>query len=324
MKTMKWLLRREFWEHKGAFFWAPLAVSAILSLLIATLLGFGGAANNINASYNAHDAQGATVSIAAHLGDEQKAQLADIMSRSYMFVSAPIFLTLSFIVFFYCLGALYDERRDRSILFWKSLPISDSMTVMSKLAMAAFVVPLITIIMATATSLLVLLMFCITLTFKGVNMFAPLFTTPTVYLTPLHIVSLLPVYVLWALPTMGWLMMVSSWARSKAFLWAVGVPLLSVMMLYWVARMFHLQWDIAWYAKNVIARILLGVLPGVWFPFTGVERGQLVAPDQISIGMSAISTQSWATLSNPELWIGVAAGAAMIYVAIRMRRWREE
>jgi ABC-2 type transport system permease protein len=324
MKTMKWLLRREFWEHKGAFFWAPLAISAILSLLIATILGFGGSADSINASYNVHGTQGSAVTIAAHLGDEQKAQLADIMSRSYMFISAPIFLTLSFIIFFYCLSALYDERRDRSILFWKSLPISDSMTVLSKLAMAAFVVPLITIIMATATSALVLLMFCITLAFKGVNMFDILFTTPTVYLTPLQIVSLLPVYVLWALPTMGWLLMVSSWARSKAFLWAVGVPLLSVVMLYWVARMFHLQWDIVWYAKNIIARILLGVLPGVWFPFTGIGQEQLMTPNHFSIGMEAISTQSWSTLSNPELWIGVAAGAAMIYVAIRMRRWREE
>ena len=303
-RLLYWSVRRELWENRMIYV-APVAVACVF------LFGF-------------------SISI-LHLLVEMRAapwldvmQQHELLGQPYEFAEDLIMGTLIVVGFFYSIEALHGERRDRSILFWKSLPISDSMTVMSKLAMAAFVVPLITIIMATATSLLVLLMFCITLTFKGVNMFAPLFTTPTVYLTPLHIVSLLPVYVLWALPTMGWLMMVSSWARSKAFLWAVGVPLLSVMMLYWVARMFHLQWDIAWYAKNVIARILLGVLPGVWFPFTGVERGQLVAPDQISIGMSAISTQSWATLSNPELWIGVAAGAAMIYVAIRMRRWREE
>src|SRR3546814_20822192 len=41
-------------------------------------------------------------------------------------------VVLGFVVFFYCLGALYDDRRDRSILFWKSLPVSDASTVLSK------------------------------------------------------------------------------------------------------------------------------------------------------------------------------------------------
>ncbi|HSY30310.1 MAG TPA: hypothetical protein VK832_22540, partial [Burkholderiaceae bacterium] len=177
---------------------------------------------------------------------------------------------------------------------------------------------------AVATSSLVLLMFCIALATKGINVFGILFATPAVYLTPFEIVGLLPVYFLWALPTMGWLMMVSSWARSKAFLWAVGVPLLSVVILFWMEKMFQLQWNIGWYVKNIIARILLGTFPGTWFPFAGIEKEQLAAQNHFGIGMPTIFSQSWSTLVNPELWIGVVAGAAMIYVAIRMRRWREE
>src|SRR5690606_18760599 len=38
-QRMRWLLQREFWEHKGGFFWAPLVAGAVSLLL--TLLGGG-------------------------------------------------------------------------------------------------------------------------------------------------------------------------------------------------------------------------------------------------------------------------------------------
>ncbi|WP_210235883.1 ABC-2 transporter permease, partial [Mesorhizobium sp. M1C.F.Ca.ET.212.01.1.1] len=60
---------------------------------------------------------------------------------------------LAFVVFFYCLGALYDDRRDRSILFWKSLPLSDTQTVLSKVISALIVAPLIAVIAGIITML---------------------------------------------------------------------------------------------------------------------------------------------------------------------------
>lgn len=324
MKTMKWLIRREFWEHKGSFFWAPLIVAAIMSIFIAATLGFGVSAEGIRGTYSINGSQGSLSALAEHVTEEQKAQLVGIMANGYLFVSAPIFLTLGFIVFFYCLSSLYDERRDRSILFWKSLPISDSMTVFSKVAMAAAVAPFITIVVAIATSILLLLMFCIALASKGVNVFGMVLTTPALYLAPFQMVALVPIYLLWALPTIGWLMMVSSWARSKVFLWAVGVPGLSVALLVWAENMFHFNLNIGWYLHNIIARSLLGVIPGAWIPLAGIEKEQLLNNGQRGIDMATIFTQSWGTLASPGLWIGVAAGAAMIFVAIRMRRWRDE
>ena len=324
MKTMKWLIRREFWEHKGSFFWAPLIVAAIMSIFIAATLGFGVSAEGIRGTYSINGSQGSFGALAEHVSDEQKAQLVGIMSNGYLFISAPIFLMLGFIGFFYCLSSLYDERRDRSILFWKSLPVSDSMTVLSKVSMAAAVAPLITIAVAIATSVLLLLMFCSALALKGVNVFGMVFSAPALYLAPLQMVALLPVYLLWALPTIGWLMMVSSWARSKVFLWAVGVPGLSVALLVWAENMFHFNLNIGWYLHNVIARGLLGMIPGAWIPMAGIEKEQLLSHGQRGIDMASIFTQSWATLASPGVWIGVGAGAAMIAVAIRMRRWREE
>ncbi|PRC92005.1 hypothetical protein [Solimicrobium silvestre] len=324
MKTMKWLIRREFWEHKGSFFWAPLIVAAIMSVFILGIVSLGVSADNIRGTYGeVNDTQVSMSTLAAQVSDAQKAQLANTMANAYMFVTAPLFIVLSFIVFFYCLSSLYEERRDRSILFWKSLPVSDGMTVLSKLMMAAGVAPLITIAVATVTSLLVLLMFCAALAFKGINVFGLLLSTPALYAAPFQLLGMLPIYLLWALPTIGWLLMVSAWARSKVFLWAVGVPCLSMALLVWAERLFNFQWNIVWYAKNIVARLLLGVIPGGWVSLVDLGNAQIITQHRSGVEMSGIFTQSWATLAYPELWIGVAAGVAMIYVAIRLRRWRE-
>jgi ABC-2 type transport system permease protein len=324
MKTMKWLIRRELWEHKGSLLWAPLVVGAIMSVFIAATLAIGVSADGIRGTYSINGNQGSLSTLSQHVSEPQKAQLADIMTNGYMFVSAPLFLMLGFIVFFYCLSALYEERRDRSILFWKSLPVSDRTTVLSKLAVAAGVAPLITVAVASATSLLLLLMSCVALAAKGVNVFGIVLASPALYLAPLQLAALTPVYFLWALPSVGWLLLVSSWARSKVLLWAVGAPALSVALLVWAENMFHFNWNIGWYVQNVVARILLGIMPGAWIPFAGIGKEQLQGHAGHGADMSAIFTASWLTLGSPGLWIGVAAGAAMIFGAIRLRRWRDE
>ncbi len=132
--------------------------------------------------------------------------------------------TLGFVVFFYCLGSLYDERKDRSILFWKSLPVSDRDTVISKSLTALFVGPLIAIAFALVLSLLVLFSLMVLAAFHGLNLFGLVLGDKNFYLVILQILSFIPVYVLWALPTVGYLLFVSSWAKTKPFLWAVGVP----------------------------------------------------------------------------------------------------
>ena len=316
MKTMKWLLLREYWENKGSFLWAPVVIALIMSTVITALLilGFstsGPADFTVNGVHHSFGAAGAQATV------EQKNQLAEMMANGYMFIAAPIYLIFSFIAFFYCLSSLYDERRDRSILFWKSLPISDSMTVLSKVATAAGVAPLIAIVVATITSLFLLLVFSIALVSKGVNVFGTVFTSPSVYLAPIQLVALIPVYLLWALPTIGWLMMVSSWARSKVFLWAVGAPVMSLALMAGANYLFQFHWKTSWYFENIVARGLFGIIPGSWFSHAGRQPGD-------HAGTTEIFMQSWATLASPDLWIGVAAGAAMIYVAINMRRWRAE
>jgi ABC-2 type transport system permease protein len=316
---MKWLLRREYWEHKGAIFWAPLIVASIMCILIAAILALGFSADGV-LSVSYEGAQRSMGSVAESISPDQKSRLVDMMTHGYMFIAAPLYFLFSFIVFFYCLGALYDERRDRSILFWKSLPISDGLTVLSKVAMAAVVAPLITIAIATVSSLFLLFVFSIALASKGIHVFGDVLSAPSLYLAPVQLVALIPVYLLWALPTIGWLLMVSSWARSKVFLWAVGAPLMSLALLSGANSLFQFHWNTSWFAENIVARGLFGLVPGAWFSFAGVTHEHLSQ----HAAVAEIFTQSWSTLASPQVWVGVVAGAAMIYVAIAMRRWREE
>ena len=316
MKTMKWLIRRELWEHKGMLVWTPAALAAVLAALIAVALAWGH--NVIINGGTPYTVTEITVTAGG------LAKMAAAASLHYTTVAAPLFFLLSFLVFFYCLGALHDERRDRSLLFWKSLPVSDGMTVLSKVALALVVAPLITIAVGIVLALLVLLMGCFTLLMHGVNMFG-VFGMPEFYLGPLRLLALLPVYMLWALPTVGWLLLVSSWARSKVFLWAVGLPLAVGLLQIWATRMFGLDWDGSWFMHTIVVRILLSAVPGMWFLFQNVDPATLVAAAQSQhVDPAAMFGASWATLASVDAWVGAAGGAAMIAAATWMRRRREE
>jgi ABC-2 type transport system permease protein len=315
MKTMKWLLRREFWEHKGAFFWTPAVVASLMLALVGGGILYGIATGHTQVVHFGH----------GHA--ETRAEVASTLSSHYLGFATPLFIALPFVVFFYCLSALYGDRRDRSILFWKSLPVSDHMTVLSKVLTAVCVAPVITTVIGTATSLIVLMLVALASTSAGLNLFGALFLSPNLYLAPAYLVALLPVYILWALPTVGWLLMVSSWARSKVFLWAVGAPLLMAVLLKWfnfvVERFSGSTIDTQWVIKQVVGRILGGLVPGIWLPYT-LDNPNVLGSDGHGIDLGAVFTQSWLSLATPGVWFGAAAGALMIFAAIRLRRWRDE
>ncbi len=320
MKTMKWLIRREFWENKGMFFWAPVIVSVLMVLTLGGSMIYGVSHGTIQAN---HGMGISTAEVLRGIAPDKRAELAAAVATNYMSVSAPLYLMFSVIAFFYCLGALYEERRDRSILFWKSLPVSDAQTVGSKLLTTLVAAPLIVMVLSTLMAGTLILILCTALSMAGVNIFGMVLGNTAVYTSPLIIFALLPVFILWALPTAGWLMMVSSWARSKVFLWAVGVPLMLMLVAKWATHLYNLGWDIDWFNKFVVLRALGGLLPGNWLLFDQVPSETLKMGNG-SMDMGALLTQSYGTLAGPSVWIGALAGVAMIFVAVRMRRWKDE
>lgn len=319
MNTMKWLVKREFWEHRGGFFWAPAIVGALMVLgvtITSIVLMALGSKHGIMI-----DGEQVT-NLSNVISAERKTHLIDVMANSYVVFAMPLFLIMVFAVFFFCLGSLFDERKDKSVLFWKSLPISDENTVLSKLAVALIGAPVLTVAIGVISSVLILLVVCILAAVAGINLFGVLGQSAT-YVAPLEIAAIIPVYMLWALPTVGWLMMVSAWARTKPFLWAVGVPVLAGTLLSWFNAMFSFNMNIGWFWQHIVGRGLLSVVPGSWFGFTNAGQG-LHSGNHDGMDFGSLLTQSWQVFGTANLWIGVAVGAAMIYTAMRLRRWKDE
>lgn len=329
-RTFRMLLRRELWEHKGGFLWAPLVAGGILLLL--SLMGF--VLTEVSLRRVAGEAdfavEGGTVRIngldltqlTSKMSPEDLRQLGGALDLSlYMAAGWPI-LVLAFVVFFYCLGSLYDERRDRSVLFWKSLPVSDHQTVLSKAASATLLAPALAVLASVATVFGFLVLVSLFVLLHGGNPYTLLWVPASPLKVALHLVASIPVYALWALPTVGWLMLCSAWARSKPFLWAIMIPVFAGVFVSWFDLMRLFDLESFWFWKNIVARALLSVAPMTWLDAAQVGRMEFDGPGAIS---QAINLRTmYSTLLTPQLWIGALAGAGMILAAARLRRWRDE
>jgi len=314
--NMFWLVKREFWEHRGGFLWAPLVTGGIFLLLnvmgIITMEVVGarhgisfGATGNLQHVISKMDA-----------GDLSQVGMAlDVAMYSAM---ALIFVVLGFVVFFYCLGAIYDERRDRSILFWKSLPLSDSETVLSKVVSATIVAPVIATLAGIAAGILQLLILAVTLSFHGVHVWQ-LLTLAHPFRVTTNMLGHIPLYLLWALPSVGWLMACSAWARTKPFLWAIALPVATGLLVTWFGIMGLFNLSAGWFWQNIVARALFSAFPGASL----VGSDNLIHSGKNNLDFMDLGN-AYQLLGSANLWIGVVAGAALIAAAIWFRRRRDE
>jgi ABC-2 type transport system permease protein len=319
MNTMKWLLKREFWENKGGFFWAPV-IGGGLFIVLNVMMGLVGIATADRANIQLGTLQ--LDQALQHSDPTILSQLGAGVDLSMVLVSALVMVITSIVVFFYSISALYDERRDRSILFWKSLPLSDTETVLSKVISAAIVAPLIGLSAGIVTALLMLLVFGLFGLYFSQNLFGVMFSSSRPFQISLILLSTLPIAALWALPTIGWLMLCSVWARSKPFLWAVALPVAAGVMVSWFDMLRTFAMPDGWFWKNVVARMLFSVMPGSWLSYGGSAELQIRSPEDITALLTL--SQVYSTLGRLDLWIGAAAGIAMLVLAIRLRRWRDD
>jgi ABC-2 type transport system permease protein len=233
-----------------------------------------------------------------------------------------LIVVLGFVVFFYCLGALYDDRRDRSILFWKSLPISDTSTVLSKVVSATVLAPIVAVITGIIVGMLQLLILAVTLSFHGVNVWQMLVLAHP-FRVMFNLVGYIPLYVLWALPSVGWLLLCSAWARNKPFLWAVALPVATGLLVSWFGIMGLFDLPTTWFWKNIVQRGLLSVFPGTGSVFG--HNGNIAHSVAGNPGMDFMDLSStYQLLASPNLWIGVVVGLGLLAGAVWFRRWRDD
>ena len=320
-QKLKLLLKREFWENRS-FLWAPAITGiiattfALIGMIIATI--FIQRAKSEGNFHEAFSVDGEPVGQA--LGAIGTGIFANGMSLA-------ILVTI-FVVFFYALGSLYDERRDRSVLFWKSLPVSDGLVVLSKALWALVLGPITGMAVGVLIGLAVWLLAGAAMALNGVPGVSGYFTG----FNPFHVIGqlfgTLPVYIAWSLPTVGWLMLCSAWSRRFPFLWAVLIPLLGCAMASMTGLIFsavtgaEFPHGSLWYV--VVLRGLCSLIPGTWY-VKAADATEIMSMAQDGHAAAKLDLMSsWQAFGTLDLWIGAAAGVAMIVLATRLRRWRDE
>ncbi|WP_313203975.1 hypothetical protein [Stenotrophomonas sp.] len=324
--TLRWLLKREYWENRGGFFYAPLIAGIVSLLMSAVGIGLGLFALHRAARDGGLHVDGENVNIngldlgllTQKISAKDMADLGNGLDLTLLLSSAWPFLVLAFVVFFYCLGALYDDRRDRSILFWKSLPLSDTQTVLSKVISALIVAPLVATLAAVATMFGFLLIISTVAVTHGGSATTLIWGPASPVSLSAGLLAAIPVYALWALPTAGWLLLCSAWAKSKPFLWAVMLPLFAGIIVSTTKLMHVFDMTTGWFWQHIVARLLLGTVPGVDLVYRLSANDKAKNVESLAALMSP--AEQLKTLAMPDLWIGAAFGVAFIVLAIVLRK----
>ena len=285
-RPMYWSVRREVWENRSIY---------VVPLIVAAVQVFGFAISTIG------------------LADRRRAVLLLDPAHQRAAIELPYDLaamTMIFTVFivgvFYCLDALHGERRDRSILFWKSLPVSDLTTVLSKVTIPLVVLPLVSFAIVVCVQLIMLLETSVVLIFHGVSP-ATTWAHVPVFQNWLVLVYGLVALALWHAPIYGWLLLVSGWARRATFLWAV-LPLLAIGIFE------RVTFGTSHFASLIKYRLMSWAAEAFAFhPHNPQGNPTIDSLAQLTPGRY---------LSTPGLWIGLLFAVAFLAAAIRLRRYR--
>ncbi|HEX5353090.1 MAG TPA: ABC-2 transporter permease [Rhodanobacteraceae bacterium] len=320
-----WLLKREYWEERRGFLWAQVIVAGVI--IVLSILGII-VAEATRARWSDHirisdsgNLSGALQNALSHNMDGLVHALDATMLMFGMFAAIVLF----FVTFFYLLGALYDDRRDRSILFWKSLPLSDTSTVISKVVSAVILAPLIAVVVVLAGYIVQQIVMSIWFAAHGLNPFPLLWAHTGPFSTWLHMLAMIPVDAVWALPTVGWLLLWSAVVRSKPFLWAVAVPIIVGVLNFWIQLlgMPHVNLRFMW--GDLVGRSLLSVFPGSWMAVYANTPDIVRLADMNDVNRH-VGTYGmmYHVFATPEMWIGAVVGIALIAASVWFRRWRDE
>ena len=210
-------------------------------------------------------------------------------------------LTYLVVTVIYCLGTLQGERSDRSILFWKSLPVSDATTVLAKASIPMILLPLITFAITVGTQVIMLLAGSAVMLARGADAAAVWSQTPLLPMWAALLYHLFTMHVLYYAPFYGWLLLVSGWARRAAFLWAI-LPVVAIIVIE------KLVFDTTLFAHMVLSRLMGG--PAA-VPYPPPRHMMMEAPTLANLG---------AFLASPGLWIGLAVFAVFLGAAVWLRR----
>ena len=304
-----WSVKREFWEH-GSIYIAPLAIAGLM------LFGFVISLFSLTR----HNAE-----IKANMTPDS---MQAIMILPYDIAAMSVIIGSVVVGLFYCLSALYSERRERSILFWKSLPVTNLTTVLTKAFKPKEALPLIVAAIVIATHNEMLLLNIVARTMPGLSV------SELVGNVPLFQVDVALTYgvitlALWHTPIYAWFILVSGWAKKAPILWA-AIPPVALAVVERIAFGTN-------YVGSLISYRLGGGLDAAfseprYLPMRSLHEHIVKNPSAHTthhvgkngipfFGLEQIDIAGF--LATPGLWAGLIVAAAFLAAAVWMRRTRE-
>jgi ABC-2 type transport system permease protein len=273
-----WSVRRELWEYRSIYL-APACIAGVI------VLGFGFVLPRLPETMR-------------HPMMLDLPHQHNTLSQPFD-VAAGLIMGASFIIsFYYALDTLYGERRDRSILFWKSLPVSDLTTVLAKAFVLLLALPAISVAITIVTEAIIFLMSSAVLAANGLSVGAfwtQLQPIQTLSALLYHIVT---VHILWYAPMYAWLLLISAWSKRAPLLWAL-LPPFAIVVFERVA--FHTA-----YFHNFLLDRVAG---GNYRSSSGMLDPEMRMPIV-------------RFMFTPGLWYGLLFAAAFLFAAARLRRSR--
>ena len=285
-----WSVRRELMENRWLYL-APLGVAgiALLAFLVGSLHG-----------------RAVTVAVLDHMHSSSAGapiRRWEGIAMPYDMAAGVLMGLLILMCVFYSADALHGERRDRSILFWKSLPVSDVTTVLAKASVPLVVLPLLTFAITVALEVSMLLVSSLVLLGSSISMAALWSQLSPFQMWGMLLYHLVTAHALWPFPVYCWLILVSGWARRAVLLWA-ALPLIAIGIIEGIV------FQSSHFAVLVGSRLIGASAPGAITPGNAFPTGPMT---HLTLG---------AYVSAPGLWIGFIVAAIFLAAAVRLRRYQ--
>jgi ABC-2 type transport system permease protein len=281
-----WLVRREFWENKAIWI-MPAAIGCALT--VAALFG------RVEISLPSLPMQ-----------NRSGAAMAMFAFGAVFYAAMAIYSC------WYLLDCLYADRKDRSVLFWKSMPVSDSATVLSKLFVALIAIPAVYFAAADLATVLMAIIASARLSL-GSALWQPEFWLQVQILWLYAIVTT----AIWYLPISGWLLVVSAWAKRAVILWSILPPLAAAL----AERLFVGTHVIA---QALLVRLFAGYVQTAFYDPSAHEWSMRAGDPAAALGSAWHVLDLARFFSSLETWIGALVGVVLIALAIQLRTRRAE
>jgi ABC-2 type transport system permease protein len=313
IQTQLALIQRELWEHRSIYV-TPAAIALIVCLMMIT--------GQVSVSAMGEPLDFALLGAAALTENLRAAALTGLLTL----ISLPLLFSMLILTTFYSLDCLYAERKDRSILFWRSIPVTDSETVTSKLITALVVIPIVAFLLILITHLMVLLIASVWVSIRGADAWYLIWSAaPLLDSWMVTFITMLAMP-LWLSPFISWFLFVSAFTKRSPFLTAF-MPLILLPMIEKILL-----------PSSYLATALANRFTK--FPLFSFDVNDMPEPVRVAwesgdflrivkaIAESGLSLLSFVDLKaffgSPGLWAGIIVCGLLTTTAIYLRRYRDE